>query len=90
MLNLDPVKVVEPVVDGELHDGVTIEAGPEDLLLPPPHLLLCLLCGQLVVENLDVGKLWISEISLAGFLFSTFYIFLLSLKIPSLPVKLLI
>ena len=90
LLNLDPVGVVEPVVDGELHDGVTIEAGPEDLLLPPPHLLLCLLCGQLVVENLDVGKLWISEISLTGFLFSTFYIFLLSLKIPSLPVKLLI
>ena len=77
MLNLDPVEVVEPVVDGELHDGVTIEAGPEDLLLLPPHLLLGLLCGQLVVENL-----WISEISLAGFLFSTFYIFLLSLKIP--------
>ena len=90
LLNLDQVEVVEPVVDGELHDGVAIEAGPEDLLLPPPHLLLCLLCGQLVVENLDVGKLWISEISLAGFLFSTFYIFLLSLKIPSLPVKLLI
>ena len=35
----------EPVVDGELHDGVVVDAGPEDL---PPLLLLCLfylLCG---------------------------------------------
>ena len=56
MLNLDQVEVFEPVVDGELHDGVAIEAGPEDLLLLPPQLLLGLLCGQLVVENLDVGS----------------------------------
>ena len=34
----------EPVVDGELHDGVAVETRPEDL---PPLLLrlLCLLCG---------------------------------------------
>ena len=76
----------QPVVDGELHDGVTIDRGLKIFFFLP----LCLLCGQLVVENLGVGKLCISEISLAGFLFSTFYIFLLSLKIPSLPVKLLI
>ena len=37
--------IEEPVVDGELHDGVVVDAGPED---PPPLLLLylfCLLCG---------------------------------------------
>ena len=35
----------EPVVDGELHDGVVVDAGPED---PPPLLLLylfCFVCG---------------------------------------------
>ena len=35
----------QPVVDGELHDGVVVDAGPED---PPPLLLyplLFLLCG---------------------------------------------
>ena len=48
LLNLDPVGVVEPVVDGELHDGVTIDRGLKIFFFLP----LCLLCGQLVVENL--------------------------------------
>ena len=35
----------EPVVDGELHDGVAVDAGPEDPPLLLLNLLLYLLCG---------------------------------------------
>ena len=35
----------EPVVDGELHDGVGVDAGPEDPPLLLLNLLLYLLCG---------------------------------------------
>ena len=35
----------EPVVDGELHDGVVVDAGPEDPPLLLLNLLLYLLCG---------------------------------------------